>query len=67
MMLAFGIILCIVSVAPVSLFGTIAISHFLSAGIGPSLIFVLTGAGVFFILNSSRKVDACERLLALNK
>jgi hypothetical protein len=67
MMLALGIILCIVSVVPVSLFGTIAISNFLSAGLGPSLIFVLTGAGVFLILNASRKVDACERLLALNK
>ncbi len=64
-MLALGIILCIVSVVPVSMFGILSISRFLTDGIGPSLIFVLTGIGVFFILNASRKEDAYKTLLSL--
>ena len=65
-MLAMGIVLCVCSVIPVIFFGIFSIFPFLSEGVGPSLIFVLTGAGVFFILNSSRRTDACDRLLRLN-
>ncbi len=64
-MLALGIVLCIVCVVPVSLFGIISISTFLTAAVGPSLIFVICGIGVFFILNASRRVDAYETLLSL--
>ena len=65
-MLAMGIVLCVCSVVPVIFFGIFSIFPILSEGVGPSLIFVLAGAGVFFILNSSRKTDACDRLLRLN-
>ena len=65
MMLSLGIILCIVSVVPVSMFGILSISRFLTDGVGPSMIFLLTGLGVFFILNSSRKDDAYKKLLSL--
>ena len=66
-MLAVGIIFCIVSVVPVSVFGALSISDFLSEGVGPSMIFVLIGIGVFFILNASRKESAYSKLLSLNK
>ena len=65
-MLAMGIVLCVCSVIPVIFFGIFSIFPFLSEGVGPSLIFVITGAGVFFIINSSRRTDACDRLLKLN-
>lgn len=66
MMLALGIVLCVVCVVPVVMFGIISISTFLTAAVGPSLIFVLCGMGVFFILNASRRVDAYEKLLSLH-
>ncbi len=66
-MLAGGIILCIVSVVPVSLFSVIGISLFLISGVGPAMIFILTGLGVFFILNSSARESACEKLLSLKQ
>ncbi len=65
MMLALGIILCIVSVVPVTMFGVLSISRFLTDGVGPSMIFVFVGLGVFFILNSSRKDEAYKKLLSL--
>ncbi len=65
-MLAMGIVLCVCSVIPVIFFGIFSIFPFLSEGVGPALIFVITGAGVFFIINSSRITDACDRLLGLN-
>lgn len=66
-MLALGILLCIVSVVPVSLFGIISFSNFLTGALGPALIFLLSGAGVFFILNCTRKTDPCEKLLKLKE
>lgn len=67
LMLALGIILCIVCVVPVTMFGIFSISEFLTEAIGPSMIFFLCGLGVFFILNSSRKAGAYNKLLSLNK
>jgi hypothetical protein len=66
-MFALGVGCCIISVLPVSVLGTIGISSFLTEAIGPTLIFVLVGIGVFFILNSSRKASAYEKLLSLNE
>ena len=68
MLLTVGIMLCIVSVVPV-IFLSMAFSSFpiLSDGIGPSLIFALSGIGVFLIVFSGSKIDACRKLLALNK
>ncbi len=68
MLLTVGIMLCIVSVVPV-VFLSMAFSSFpiLSDGIGPSLIFALSGIGVFLIVFSGSKIDACRKLLALNK
>ncbi len=65
-MLALGIVLCVCCVIPVTFFGIFSIIPFLSEGVGPSMIFVMVGAGVFFILNSSRLTDACDKLLKLN-
>ena len=65
-MFAVGVGCCICSVIPVSVFGALGIKV-ISSAIGPSLIFVLVGIGVFFILNSSRKVSAYQRLLSLNE
>ena len=67
MMLALGIVLCIVCVVPVTMFGIFSISDFLTEALGPSMIFFLSGLGVFFILNSSRKAGAYNKLLSLNK
>lgn len=65
-MFAIGVGCCICSVIPVSVLGAMRIK-FLSGTLGPSLIFVLVGAGVFFILNSTRKTSAYEKLLSLNE
>lgn len=64
-MLAGGILLCIVSVVPVIFFGIFSICDFFTDALGPSLIFVLVGAGVFFILNATRRTTPCEKLLML--
>lgn len=66
-MLALGVGCCIISALPVSVLGTMNINGFLTEAIGPTLIFILVGIGVFFILNSSRKVSAYEKLLSLNE
>lgn len=65
-MFALGVMCCICSVIPVSVFGALKIK-LLSNAVGPSLIFVLVGIGVFFILNSGRKTSAYEKLLSLEE
>lgn len=65
LMLSLGIVLCCISVAPVVFFGTIFDGNFFSEALGPSMIFLLTGIGVFFILFSSAKEDAYKKLLSL--
>ena len=67
LMLALGIGCCICSPVPVSVFGAMGISKLLSEAVGPSMIFVLVGIGVFFILYSSGKSSAYERLLNLKE
>ena len=64
-MLSLGIVLCCISVAPVVFFGTIFDGNFFSEALSPSMIFLLTGIGVFFILFSSAKEDAYKKLLSL--
>ncbi len=66
-MFSIGVACCILSAVPVSVFGTIGISELLTDAVGPALVLVLVGIGVFFILNSSRKVSAYEKLLSLNE
>ncbi len=66
LMLSLGIALCVVSLGPVSFFGAMGISKFLSEGLGPSLLFILSGIGVFFIIFSTVKDKAYSRLLKLN-
>ncbi len=65
LMLSLGIVLCCISVAPVVFFGTIFDGNFFSEALGPSMIFFLTGLGVFFILFSSAKEIAYKKLLSL--
>lgn len=65
LMLSLGIAFCCISVAPVVFFGTIFDGNFFSEALGPSMIFFLTGIGVFFILFSSAKEMAYKKLLSL--
>ena len=64
-MLALGVLLCIISVVPVTFFGIISFIDFFTEALGPALIFPLVGAGVFCILNSTRTTSPCETLLEL--
>lgn len=64
-MLALGVLLCIVSVVPVTFFGIISFIDFFTEALGPALIFPLVGAGVFCILISTRTTSPCETLLEL--
>ena len=64
MMLAFGIVLCCISVVPVVFFGILFDGNFFSDALGPSMIFILTVIGVFFILFSSAKDAAYSKLLS---
>ena len=65
LMLSLGIVLCCVSVVPVVFFGILFNGNFFSEALGPSMIFILTGLGVFFILFSSAKDQAYKKLLSL--
>ncbi len=65
MMLSLGIVLCSISVVPVVFFGILFNGNFFSEALGPSMIFILSGVGVFFILFSSAKDEAYKKLLSL--
>ena len=65
LMLSLGIVLCCISVVPVVFFGILFNGNFFSEALGPSMIFILTGLGVFFILFSTAKDDAYKKLLSL--
>lgn len=65
LMLSLGIVLCCISVVPVVFFGILFNDNFFSEALGPSMIFILTGLGVFFILFSTAKDDAYKKLLSL--
>ncbi len=68
LLLTVGIMLCIVSVIPVILFSmAFSAFPFLSEGIGPSMIFVLSGIGVLLIIFSNSKTSACNKILSLNE
>lgn len=62
-----GIMLCIVSVVPVIVFSLMFGGKLtlLSEGLGPSMIFVLTGIGVLFIIISGARSSAFNKLLSL--
>ncbi len=65
LMLSLGVVLCCISCVPVVFFGILFDGNFFSEALGPSMIFLLTGIGVFFILFSSAKDDAYKKLLSL--
>lgn len=67
-LLTVGIMLCILSVIPVIVFDAMLGENFkfITEGIAPSLIFIGSGIGVFFIIVSGAKASACEKLLSLN-
>lgn len=66
LMLAVGIIFCIVSLIPVTFFGIVNILPFLTDAVGPSLLFLIAGIGVLLIITSVGKDKAYDRLLKLN-
>ena len=66
-MLAAGIGLCIISVAPAAVLDTISNNGFLNEGVAPALLFVMVGIGVFLIIFSGARDNACKTLLSLNE
>ena len=66
LMLAVGIIFCIVSIIPVAFFGMVNFLPFLTEAVGPSLLFLISGIGVMLIITSVGKDKAYDRLLKLN-
>ena len=67
MILAVGIMLCIVSVIPVIALNTALNIPIISDGVGPSMLFTLVAVGVFLIVFSSGRNMAYKKLLSLNK
>ena len=67
MILAVGIMLCIVSVIPVIALNTALDIPIISDGVGPSMLFTLVAVGVFLIVFSSGRNRAYKKLLSLNK
>ena len=67
MILAVGIMLCIVSVIPVIALNTALNIPIISDGVGPSMLFTLVAVGVFLIVFSSGRNKAYKKLLSLNK
>lgn len=67
MILAVGIMLCIVSVIPVIVLDSALNIPIISDGVGPSMMFTLAGVGVFLIVFSSGRNMAYKKLLSLNK
>jgi hypothetical protein len=65
--LAMGIVLCSLSVLPVVVLEILFKNEFITEGLAPSLLFILAGLGVFFIVNASGKTGACHRLLHLGE
>ena len=66
MILAVGIMLCIVSVIPVIALNTAIDIPIISDGVGPSMLFTLVAVGVFLIVFSSGRNMAYKKLLLLN-
>ncbi len=66
MVLATGIVLCSLSFLPTAVIGIIFENYFLTEAIGPSLLFIMVGLGVFLIIVSSARTSACRLLLKLN-
>ncbi|WP_026516472.1 permease prefix domain 1-containing protein [Butyrivibrio sp. MC2021] len=65
--LALGIVLCSLSVLPVAVLEFLFKNEFITEGLAPSLLFILAGLGVFFIVSASAKTGACHRLLHLGE
>ncbi len=66
MQLTLGIILCVVSVVPAAVMGTLAKNMYLADSIGPALMFLCVGIGVMLIIVSSGRGSAAKTLLSLN-
>ncbi len=64
-MLAVGIGLCIISVAPAIVIDTISSNDFLNDGVAPTLLFIMVAIGVFLIIASGAKDNAYKTLLSL--
>ena len=67
MILAVGIMLCIVSVIPVIALNTALDIPIISDGVGPPMLFTLVAVGVFLIVFSSGRNKAYKKLLSLNR
>ena len=65
--LAMGIVLCSLSVMPAVVLPILFNNEFINEGLAPSLLFIMAGIGVFFIVNASGKTGACRRLLHLGE
>ncbi|MBQ9321878.1 MAG: hypothetical protein IJ239_05955 [Eubacterium sp.] len=63
--LAIGVILCIISVVPVSVTGILERAE-MTIGFSAALIFVFVGIGVMLIIAASQRSDAYNKLLNLN-
>lgn len=66
LMMTIGVVLCIVSVVPVSMAGTFDVSDRLISFCA-ALIFVLVGTGVFLIVASNVRHSGFQRLLEINE
>ena len=66
LMMTIGVVLCIVSVVPVSMAGTFNVSDRLTSFCA-AMIFVLAGIGVFLIVASSVRHSGFQRLLEVNE
>ena len=65
--LAMGIVLCSLSVMPAVVLPILFNNEFINEGLAPSLLFIMAGIGVFFIVNASGKTGACRKLLHLGE
>lgn len=66
LMITIGVVLCIASIIPVCIAGAYNVGA-LQQGIAASMIFLLTGIGVFLIVASSVRHSGFNRLLTVNE
>ena len=64
--LTIGIILCVVSVVPPAVLGTLSKNYYLTEGLGPAMMFLCVGIGVLLIIVSGGRSNAGKTLLSLN-
>lgn len=64
--LTIGVILCIISLIPVSVMGSLPLGRLASDVFGPIVMFIMIGIGVMFIIFSNGRDGAYTILLGLN-